>query len=122
METLSNFDEHNRNAIQLLTELIAAAGPALSQDEIDNKWTAARCGELDSAIEGMIDLSGAMHWYAIPSSLESKIKEWLDGLGAPGPGDDDYPWYATERALEYSRNQESVTMGSHRIMPYQMES
>jgi len=115
MDTLSRFDEQDRDSIELLKELIAAAGPALSRDEVDNKWAAVRCGELDSAIEGMIDLSGAMHWYAIPRSLESKIKRWLDSLGVPGPDDDDYPWYAAKRALDYSRSQETVTTESHTI-------
>jgi hypothetical protein len=110
MATTDNNGYDESRSIRLLTDLIEAAGPALSQSDIDNKWAAVNCGELDSAIEGLIDLSGASHLYIIPSSFAPKIKEWLDSLGTPGPDDDDYPWYASERALEYSRLQEKASL------------
>lgn len=99
MDKSNDYDLYDRNSIKLLEDLIDAAGSAISQTEIDNKWDAVRCGEIDSAIEGMIDLSGVMHWYVIPSTLSTSIQEWLESSGTPGPDDDDYPWYAVERAL-----------------------
>jgi len=110
MNSYVPYEEHARKARLLFDELVSALGSNLSENERHGLNALIGCGELDDAIESILDLSGASHLFVIPSSFAPEIEDWLNDFGTPGPDDDDYVWYAAKRAMEYSREQESAAL------------
>jgi hypothetical protein len=109
------YDNHELKTIGLLHRLIEVAGPALTEEDIQNKYAVVNCGEPDSAVASMLELSGAAHLYVIPTALIPTIESWINDLGDPGPDDDDYLWCAAEGAIAYSRSHGLANAGNHTI-------
>jgi hypothetical protein len=98
-------DAHDLKSSKLFQTLIDEVGMHIPQSVKDGYNNAIGAGEIDTAIAGLLDLSGTMHWFAIPDSLFGKIQDWLDDFGTPEDDDYDYEWSAAKGAIEYSRSQ-----------------
>ena len=115
METTVPFEEHKRKATRLFEDLIDNLGSKIPDDTKAIFYESIRAGELDDAIESILDLSGGSHLFVIPSSFAPRIEDWLTDFGTPGPDDDDYLWVAARRAIEYSQSHKSVAIENHTI-------
>jgi hypothetical protein len=115
MDAHVDYVRHADKAQKLFDDLVLALGTQLSESDRNGLNELVGCGELDDAIESILDMSGASHLFRIPDSLAPKIKDWLSDFGEPKEDDDDYTWYAAERALAYSRLPENLDTASHTI-------
>ncbi|MCL1800946.1 MAG: hypothetical protein FWG25_06250 [Promicromonosporaceae bacterium] len=101
-----SFENHALKATELFSALLVELSDELSDDTKQSLIDIVNCGELDSAIEGILDMSGASHLFVIPSSFAQRIESWVADFEPFGPDDDDYIRYAADRAMSYSRDQE----------------